>query len=83
MVFQSKGDLAGKYRCPCCLDTRSLNLRGGGALDGLVQLLAAWLMHLQSRPTPGCGVAPSLEEDQKHGYADQPQKTPGSFSQVS
>lgn len=41
MVFQSKGDLAGKYRCPCCLDTRSLDLRGGGALDGLVQLLEA------------------------------------------
>lgn len=41
MVFQSKGDLAGQYRCPCCLDSRSLTLRGGGAPDGPVQLLAA------------------------------------------
>lgn len=41
MVFQTTGDLAGQYRCPCCLDTRSLNLRGGGALDGPVQLLVA------------------------------------------
>lgn len=41
MVFQSKGDLASQDRCLCCLDSRSLTLRAGRALDGPVKLLAA------------------------------------------
>lgn len=32
---------------------------------------------------PCCGLSGSLEEDSQHGYADQPQKTPESVSQVS